>query len=65
MKETLLYSIAAITALFILGYSVHMIAGGLVSPATERLLITLTCLVGAAVIALMAWDVIRRRRNGT
>jgi hypothetical protein len=63
MKELILYSIAAVSSLFVLGYSIHMLVGGLVSDQTENWLIAMTCLVGAVVIAFMYWDVIRRRSN--
>lgn len=63
MKEVILYAIAAVSSLFILGYSVHMFVHGLVSPETERWLIIGACLIGASVIGLMAWDVIQRRRK--
>lgn len=63
MKEVLIYLLAALGGLGVLGYSVHMLIGGLVDPATERLVIALACLVGAGVIGYMAWDVIKRRRN--
>jgi hypothetical protein len=63
MKETVLYGIAAVSSLFILGYSVHMFVGGLVSHETETYLIALACTIGALVIGLMVWDVVRRRRR--
>ena len=63
MKEFIIYSIAAVSSLFVLGYSVHMFVGGLVSESTETWFITAACLVGAAVIAYMYWDVFRRRSN--
>jgi hypothetical protein len=59
--EILVYLIAAISALFIAGYTVHMFIGGLVSPEAENQLIVLACLAVAGVIAFMAWDVIQRR----
>jgi hypothetical protein len=59
--EILIYLIAAISALFITGYAVHMFIGGLVSPETENQLIVVACLIVAGVIAYMAWDVIQRR----
>lgn len=62
MKEVILYLIAAVSSLVILGYSVHMFVTGLVSAETERWLILGACAVGVAVIGLMAWDVVRRRR---
>jgi threonine/homoserine/homoserine lactone efflux protein len=62
MKEIIFYAVIGISALFILGFSIHMLIGGLVSPQTEWRLIIAACLIGAAVMAWMAWDVIRRRR---
>lgn len=63
MKEIIIYSIAAIAGLTIFGYSIHMFVGGLVSPETETLLIASGCTIAAIAMALMAWDVIRRRRS--
>ncbi len=65
MKEAVLYAIVAVSALFILGYSIHMLFGGLVSPQTERRLITGACLIGAGAIAYMTWDVVQRRKAAT
>lgn len=62
MKEIILYSIAAVSSLVVLGYSIHMFVGGLVSPVTERYLIAGACAIGLVIIALMYWDVARRRR---
>ncbi|MCL5801321.1 MAG: hypothetical protein M1283_02100 [Gammaproteobacteria bacterium] len=61
MKEIVVYLIAAIAGLTILGYSVHMLIGGLVSRATEYTVITLTVLVGVVVLGFLAWDVVKRR----
>ncbi|MBK9131712.1 MAG: hypothetical protein IPM20_08795 [Gammaproteobacteria bacterium] len=61
MKEIILYLIAAVSSLTILGYSVHMFVTGLVSPETERWLIIGACAVGVVAIGFMAWDVMRRR----
>jgi hypothetical protein len=47
-----------------MGYSVHMFVSGLVTVQAERWLIIGACAVGAAVIGLMIWDVLRRRRKG-
>lgn len=63
IKEIVLYCIVACSALFILGYTVHMFVGGLVSPGTETLLTIVVCGIGAAVIGFMAWDIARRRRG--
>ncbi len=62
-KEIILYTLVGLTSLFILGYSVHMLVGGMVSPATERLIIIIACLIGVAAIAFMAWDVARLRKK--
>ena len=62
MKELAFYLTIAITSVVILGYSVHMLVGGLVAADTERWLIAAACLAGVAVIGLMAWDVVRRRQ---
>ena len=63
MKEIVIYTIVGLSALFILGYSVHMLVGGIVAAETERRLIVGACLIGLAVMAAMVWDVLRRRRE--
>ncbi len=64
MKEIIIYTIVGLSALFIMGYSVHMFVGGIVSAERERQLIVGVCLVGLVVMAAMVWDVVRRRRAG-
>lgn len=59
--EILIYAIAAISALFIAGFAVHMFIGGLVSTGVEYQIIAVVCLIIIAVIGYMAWDVIQRR----
>ena len=61
ITEILVYLIVAISSLFIMGYAMHMLVGGLVSPETEFFLITLICLADMAAIGYMSWDVIQRR----
>jgi len=63
MKEIIIYSIAGVASLAVLGYSIHMFVGGLVSPQLERILIICGISIGTIVIALMARDVLRRRKN--
>lgn len=63
MKEILIYSLATVAALIMLGYSMHMLVGGLVSRVTEFVIISIACLMGLVVISYMVWDVVRRRRN--
>ena len=61
--EILIYIVAAISALFITGYAMHMFIGGLVSPESEKQLIALACVVVAGAIAYMVWDVVQRRKG--
>jgi len=63
MQEILIYVVVAISSLVVLGYAVHMLVGGLVSPETEQLLITITCIVGIIAIGWMFWDVLQRRKG--
>lgn len=63
MKELVIYTIAAVSSLFILGYTVHIFVGGLVSERMEAGLTIAVCGVGIVVIGYMYWDVIRRRRQ--
>ncbi len=61
MFEILIFSVAAIGALFITGYTVHMFVGGLVSADTEQQLIVAVCVITVCAMAYMAWDIIQRR----
>lgn len=63
MREIIIYVFVALSGLFILGYSVHMFIGGLVSESTEITIISVACLAGSAVIAFMGWDIIKQRRR--
>ena len=63
MKEIFIYSIAAIAGITVFGYSIHMFIGGLVEPQTETMIITVVCLLAAAAMAFMTWDVIKTRRG--
>ena len=62
MKEIILLTLVAISSIFILGYSLHMLIGGLVSPDTEQLIITVACSIGTIIVAFMGWDIVRKRR---
>ena len=64
MKEIIVYLIAAVAGLTVLGYSLHMLIGGLVSKDTEYTVIALAVLVGAIVLGYLAWDVVKRRVRG-
>lgn len=63
MREILIYGIIATSSLILLAYTVHMFIGGLVSERTETLAMIAVVCVGAIAMGLMAWDVIRRRRE--
>lgn len=63
MKEILVYLLLAISSQIMLGYSVHMLVGGLVTEQVEIFLIASTCLVALIAMAYMTWDVVQRRRG--
>lgn len=62
MREIVLYIIAALSSIAILGYTVHMFVGGLVTADAEQKLIIGACAIGGAVVAVLAWDVVKKRR---
>ncbi|HKJ22287.1 MAG TPA: hypothetical protein VKA13_04300 [Gammaproteobacteria bacterium] len=61
--EAFIYIIVAISSLTMITYVVHMFIGGLVSPGTEHSVMAVVLVVWASVIGVMAWDIIRRRRQ--
>ena len=61
MGEIIIFLVAGIGCLFVMGYTVHMFVGGLVSPESEHLLIAIACSIVGAIMAYMAWDVVQRR----
>ena len=63
IKEIAVYVVVALSSLLIMGFVVHMLVGGMVSPETEYLLITIVCLADLVAIGYMARDVILRRRG--
>jgi hypothetical protein len=63
MTEILIYLTVAIASLFMMGYTVHMFVGGLVSPETESLLIVFACLSIVCIFGYMTWDVIQKRKG--
>ncbi len=63
MTEILIYLTIAIASLFMMGYTVHMFVGGLVSPETESFLIVFACLSVAFIFGYMTWDVIQKRKG--
>jgi len=63
LLEIFIYLVVAISSLFIMGFSMHMLVGGLVSPETEFVLIVLICFADISAISYMAWDVLQRRKG--
>lgn len=63
MKEIILLGIAAVSSIFLLGYSIHMLIGGLVSESTEQWIIITACSIGVIAIVYMGWDIIQTRRQ--
>jgi len=61
MKEILIYAISGCASLFILGYTVHMFIGGVVSEETETITIIAAVIIGAGIMGFLVWDVLRRR----
>jgi len=61
MRKTIVYAIGATASLFILGYTVHMFIGGLVSEQTEHIAIAAAVGIGAVAIGWMTWDILRRK----
>lgn len=63
MKEVIILLFVAISSLFILGYSIHMFIGGLVSPQTEKIAIITAVIIGAVILVLLGLDIVRQRRK--
>ncbi|NOX43597.1 MAG: hypothetical protein GXP19_07685 [Gammaproteobacteria bacterium] len=61
IKEIVIFTLVSLSSIFILGYSIHMFVGGLVSENTEIFIITIACIIGLLIISYMAWDIIKMR----
>ena len=62
MKELILLLLVACSSVFILGYSIHMLIGGLVSETTEMWIIAGACTIGVGILIFMGWDILKARR---
>ena len=62
MKEIIILVLIACSSVFILGYSIHMLIGGLVNEATENWIIAGACTIGVIVIIFMGLDIVKQRR---
>ncbi|NOZ54394.1 MAG: hypothetical protein GXP08_14890 [Gammaproteobacteria bacterium] len=63
IREIIILLIIAVSSLSILGYSVHMFIGGLVSPQTEKISIVVACSIGAVILIFLGLDIIKQRRR--
>jgi Mn2+/Fe2+ NRAMP family transporter len=63
LKEIIVLIVVSLSSLFILGYSIHMFIGGMVSETTERWSIIIACAVGAIIVGLLVADIFRQRRQ--
>ncbi|MDX8414521.1 MAG: hypothetical protein R8J85_10595 [Mariprofundales bacterium] len=63
MKELAIYSVSGMASLFILGYSVHILLGGIVSEQTEMIAIAFVVLADIGAMGWMVRDVIRQRQG--
>ena len=63
MREIIILVIVAVSSLFILGYSVHMFIGGLVSPETEKYSIAAAVSIGFVILLFLGLDIVKQRRK--
>ena len=63
MKELMILIFVAISSLFILGYSIHMFVGGLVSPQTEKISIITAVIIGGVILVFLGLDIVKQRRK--
>jgi putative Mn2+ efflux pump MntP len=63
MREVVILIVVAISSLFILGYSIHMFIGGLVSPQTEKISIAVAVAIGFVILLILGLDIIKQRRK--
>ncbi len=61
MRRLATFALGGLGFLFILGYSIHMFVGGLVSRTTETVAIAVAEVIGAVVLGVILWDL---RRGG-
>lgn len=61
MKEVIILCIVAVSSLMILGYTVHMFIGGLVSESTEMWVTAGACSIGAVILVFLGADIVKQR----
>jgi hypothetical protein len=62
-KEILILIIVSLSSLFLLGFSIHMLIGGLVSESTELWAIVIASAIGTVIIGFLIADIFRQRRR--
>ncbi len=62
IKEIFIYGLVGFSTLSMLAYTIHMFIGGVVSERTEKTVMVSAVLIGATILAFLAWDIIKRRR---
>ena len=63
MKNIVIFTLVSISSLTVLGYSIHMFIGGLVSPETETTAIGIALVIGVIVLAFIGYDIVKQRRK--
>jgi len=63
MKEIIILVLVACSSVFILGYSIHMFIGGLVSPETEKISIAVAVAIGFIILLFLGFDIVKQRRK--
>ena len=63
IKEIIILFVISISSVFILGFSIHMFIGGIVSETTEQWTIISACIIGAIVVGFLVIDIFRQRRQ--
>jgi len=63
MKEIIIFAIIALCSLVILGYTVHMFIGGIVSAATEQWSIIAAVCIGFIILIILGLDIIKHRKR--
>jgi|GEM_PF-1010279 len=64
MRVIITYAVATIASMVILGYTVHMFIGGMVSQNVEYIAIAVVVGIDAMIIGWMTWDILHRRWKG-
>ena len=63
MKNVIIFILVSISSLTVLGYSVHMFIGGLVSPETETTAIIIAVAIGVLILTFLGYDIVKHRRR--